>query len=132
MIIKENKYLYVLAIAKRAKQLLKDPKKITIETKEKFFIKVAKEEIVQDMIIAYQPKVVMDSIAPMDDQGEILTPDAFFSSLSNEGVMNKDDLKGEGFTTDEDGEEEDEKELPPLDDGENEEEEVAPEADSDS
>lgn len=132
MIIKENKYLYVLAIAKRAKQLLKDPKKITIETKEKFFIKVAKEEIVQDMIIAYQPKVVMDSIAPMDDQGEILTPDAFFSSLSNEGVMNKDDLKGEGFTTDEDGEEEDEKELPPLDDGENEEEEVAPEGDSDS
>ena len=131
MIIKENKYLYVSAIAKRAKQLLKDPKKITIETKEKFFIKVAKEEIVQDMIIAYQPKVVMDSIAPMDDQGEILTPDAFFSSLSNEGVMNKDDLKGEGFTTDEDGEEEDEKELPPLDDGE-EEEEVAPEADSDS
>ena len=131
MIIKENKYLYVLAIAKRAKQLLKDPKKITIETKEKFFIKVAKEEIVQNMIIAYQPKVVMDSIAPMDDQGEILTPDAFFSSLSNEGVMNKDDLKGEGFTTDEDGEEEDEKELPPLDDGE-EEEEVAPEADSDS
>ena len=131
MIIKENKYLYVLAIAKRAKQLLKDPKKITVETKEKFFIKVAKEEIVQDMIIAYQPKVVMDSIAPMDDQGEILTPDAFFSSLSNEGVMNKDDLKGEGFTTDEDGEEEDEKELPPLDDGE-EEEEVAPEADSDS
>ena len=131
MIIKENKSLYVLAIAKRAKQLLKDPKKITIETKEKFFIKVAKEEIVQDMIIAYQPKVVMDSIAPMDDQGEILTPDAFFSSLSNEGVMNKDDLKGEGFTTDEDGEEEDEKELPPLDDGE-EEEEVAPEADSDS
>ena len=131
MIIKENKYLYVLAIAKRAKQLLKDPKKVTIETKEKFFIKVAKEEIVQDMIIAYQPKVVMDSIAPMDDQGEILTPDAFFSSLSNEGVMNKDDLKGEGFTTDEDGEEEDEKELPPLDDGE-EEEEVAPEADSDS
>ena len=131
MIIKENKYLYVLAIAKRAKQLLKDPKKITIETKEKFFIKVAKEEIVQDMIIAYQPKVVMDSIAPMDDQGEILTPDAFVSSLSNEGVMNKDDLKGEGFTTDEDGEEEDEKELPPLDDGE-EEEEVAPEADSDS
>ncbi len=131
MIIKENKYLYVLAIAKRAKQLLKDPKKITIETKEKFFIKVAKEEIVQDMIIAYQPKVVMNSIAPMDDQGEILTPDAFFSSLSNEGVMNKDDLKGEGFTTDEDGEEEDEKELPPLDDGE-EEEEVAPEADSDS
>lgn len=131
MIIKENKYLYVLAIAKRAKQLLKDPKKITIETKEKFFIKVAKEEIVQDMIIAYQPKVVMDSIAPMDDQGEILTPDAFFSSLSTEGVMNKDDLKGEGFTTDEDGEEEDEKELPPLDDGE-EEEEVAPEADSDS
>ena len=131
MIIKENKYLYVLAIAKRAKQLLKDPKKITIETKEKVFIKVAKEEIVQDMIIAYQPKVVMDSIAPMDDQGEILTPDAFFSSLSNEGVMNKDDLKGEGFTTDEDGEEEDEKELPPLDDGE-EEEEVAPEADSDS
>ena len=131
MIIKENKYLYVLAIAKRAKQLLKDPKKITIESKEKFFIKVAKEEIVQDMIIAYQPKVVMDSIAPMDDQGEILTPDAFFSSLSNEGVMNKDDLKGEGFTTDEDGEEEDEKELPPLDDGE-EEEEVAPEADSDS
>lgn len=131
MIIKENKYLYVLAIAKRAKQLLKDPKKVTIESKEKFFIKVAKEEIVQDMIIAYQPKVVMDSIAPMDDQGEILTPDAFFSSLSNEGVMNKDDLKGEGFTTDEDGEEEDEKELPPLDDGE-EEEEVAPEADSDS
>ena len=131
MIIKENKYLYVLAIAKRAKQLLKDPKKITIETKEKFFIKVAKEEIVQDMIIAYQPKVVMDSIAPMDDQGEIMTPDAFFSSLSNEGEMNKDDLKGEGFTTDEDGEEEDEKELPPLDDGE-EEEEVAPEADSDS
>ena len=131
MIIKENKYLYVLAIAKRAKQLLKDPKKITIETKEKFFIKVAKEEIVQDMIIAYQPKVVMDSIAPMDDQGEILTPDAFFSSLSNEGVMNKDDLKGEGFNTDEDGDEEDEKELPPLDDGE-EEEEVAPEADSDS
>ena len=131
MIIMENKYLYVLAIAKRAKQLLKDPKKITIETKEKFFIKVAKEEIVQDMIIAYQPKVVMDSIAPMDDQGEILTPDAFFSSLSTEGVMNKDDLKGEGFTTDEDGEEEDEKELPPLDDGE-EEEEVAPEADSDS
>ena len=60
-----------------------------------------------------------------------MTPDAFFSSLSNEGVMNKDDLKGEGFTTDEDGEEEDEKELPPLDDGE-EEEEVAPEADSDS
>ena len=132
MIIKENKYLYVLAIAKRAKQLLKDPKKITIETKEKFFIKVAKEEIVQDMIIAYQPKVVMDSIAPMDDQGEIMTPDAFFSSLSNEGVMNKDDLKGEGFTTDEDGEEEDEKELPPLDDGEQEEEEVAPEGDSDS
>lgn len=131
MIIKENKYLYVLAIAKRAKQLLKDPKKVTIESKEKFFIKVAKEEIVQDMIIAYQPKVVMDSIAPMDDQGEIMTPDAFFSSLSNEGVMNKDDLKGEGFTTDEDGEEEDEKELPPLDDGE-EEEEVAPEADSDS
>ena len=131
MIIKENKYLYVLAIAKRAKQLLKDPKKITIETKEKFFIKVAKEEIVQDMIIAYQPKVVMDSIAPMDDQGEIMTPDAFFSSLSNEGVMNKDDLKGEGFTTDEDGEEEEEKNLPPLED-EEEAEEVAPEEDSDS
>ena len=131
MIIKENKYLYVLAIAKRAKQLLKDPKKITIETKEKFFIKVAKEEIVQDMIIAYQPKVVMDSIAPMDDQGEILTPDAFFSSLSNEGVMNKDDLKGEGFTTDEDGQEEEEKNLPPLE-NEEEAEEVAPEEDSDS
>ena len=131
MIIKENKYLYVLAIAKRAKQLLKDPKKVTIESKEKFFIKVAKEEIVQDMIIAYQPKVVMDSIAPMDDQGEILTPDAFFSSLSNEGVMNKDDLKGEGFTTDEDGEEEEEKNLPPLE-NEEEAEEVAPEEDSDS
>lgn len=131
MIIKENKYLYVLAIAKRAKQLLKDPKKVTIESKEKFFIKVAKEEIVQDMIIAYQPKVVMNSIAPMDDQGELPTPDAFFSNLSDEGVMNRDELRGEGFTTDEDGEEEDEKELPPLDDGE-EEEEVAPEADSDS
>ena len=131
MIIKENKYLYVLAIAKRAKQLLKDPKKVTIESKEKFFIKVAKEEIVQDMIIAYQPKVVMDSIAPMDDQGEILTPDAFFSSLSNEGVMNKDDLKGEGFTTDEDGQEEEEKNLPPLE-NEEEAEEVAPEEDSDS
>ena len=131
MIIKENKYLYVLAIAKRAKQLLKDPKKVTIESKEKFFIKLAKEEIVQDMIIAYQPKVVMDSIAPMDDQGEILTPDAFFSSLSNEGVMNKDDLKGEGFTTDEDGQEEEEKNLPPLE-NEEEAEEVAPEEDSDS
>jgi len=132
MIIKENKYLYVLAIAKRAKQLLKDPKKITIETKEKFFIKVAKEEIVQDMIIAYQPKVVMDSIAPMDDQGEIMTPDAFFSNLSTEGVMNKDELRGEGFTTDEDGEEEEEKELPPLENEEEEAEEVAPEEDSDS
>ena len=131
MIIKENKYLYVLAIAKRAKQLLKDPKKVTIESKEKFFIKVAKEEIVQDMIIAYQPKVVIDSIAPMDDQGEIMTPDAFFSSLSNEGVMNKDDLKGEGFTTDEDGQEEEEKNLPPLE-NEEEAEEVAPEEDSDS
>jgi hypothetical protein len=121
-----------LAIAKRAKQLLKDPKKITIETKEKFFIKVAKEEIVQDMIIAYQPKVVMDSIAPMDDQGEIMTPDAFFSNLSTEGVMNKDELRGEGFTTEEDGEEEEEKELPPLENEEEEAEEVAPEEDSDS
>ncbi len=66
---KINNYIYVLAVAKRARQLLKGEKPL-ISCEDYHPIKVAKKEIDSGLVVPFIPREVMDRIQSKEETSE--------------------------------------------------------------
>ncbi len=65
----ENRYIYVLLIAERAKQLIRGSKP-SIETDKKDPISIAKEEVKRGHIIYFSPEEAKKSLDQIASEGE--------------------------------------------------------------
>jgi len=65
-----NKNIYVLAVSKRARQLLRGAKPLVDTGSETNVVKIAKEEIDRGLVIPILPEKIMEGLKETEEESE--------------------------------------------------------------